>query len=83
MPAANHPAEPGVQNHKEITPTDGLIFATTDAICVNVSGNVSLRFENASADTTVYLLQGVWYRARVIKVNATNTTATGIKGLYY
>lgn len=66
----------------EITPSDDTNISETDGLAVNASGNV--RFLDAHGnDRTLYRLAGVDYAMRVRRVFATDTTATGIHGLYF
>ena len=65
-----------------VTPSNTVDFpAVTGWIAVTVTGNVAVVFEDQSV-LTVPMAAGVLHRIRARRVNATNTTATGIVGLY-
>jgi hypothetical protein len=64
-----------------VTPHATNPIPVTDAIMVNVAGNVVCRFIGSNADVTLALLAGVVYHLAVTNVRATST-ATGIFALY-
>lgn len=65
-----------------ITPNDSTdLDRATRAICVGASGNVQLT--TVSGDTvTINVAAGMPFPIRAARIWATNTTATGIVGLY-
>ncbi len=54
----------------------------TDAFYVGVTGNVAAVFADSSVVTLVACQAGAVYYMGLRRVNATNTTATGIVALY-
>lgn len=78
QPGLSSPIEGGF----DIIPADGTDLAeTTRALMVAGSGDVAVTLKNGDQITLQGLTAGVIYPVRVTQVNATNTTATGIKGL--
>lgn len=66
----------------DIAPNDSSdLSEMTRALMVTTSGDVSVRLKNGSALILTGLSSGVIYPFRVMRVLATGTTATGIKGL--
>ena len=66
----------------DITPDDGAdIPTTTRAIMVSAGGDVAAVMKDGSSFTLPGLTPGVIYPVRVVRVMATGTTATGVKGL--
>lgn len=67
----------------DVTPNDGADLATvTRAIMVTTAGDVAVVLKDGSALTLPGLVPGHFHAFRVVRVLATGTTATGIKGLY-
>lgn len=66
-----------------VTPSDSvdLALGVTRAIMVGGDGDVSVVYANGMTDT-IFLLAGVVHPVQVARVNATGTTATGIKAAY-
>lgn len=69
-----------------ITPADATPIAGTpggyiEAFMVTVAGNVAIVTQRDQT-VTIPCLVGVIYKIRASSVNATNTTATGILGLF-
>lgn len=66
----------------DIAPDDQAdIEQVTRAIMVSAPGDVSIILKNGTFLTLTGLIAGVLYPFRVSRINATGTTATGIKGL--
>lgn len=72
----------------EVTPSDtvNLTFpngtASSKAIYLDVSGNVSAVMEDGNTLTFVGLAAGVFHRMSAKRINSSGTTATGIKAMY-
>lgn len=67
----------------DITPNDGAdLSVLTRALMVAGAGDVVAVLKDGTTLTLPGLAAGVIYPIRVSRVNATGTTATGIKGLY-
>jgi len=67
----------------DVTPTDGADLATLPrAIMVAGGGDLAVVLKDGSLLTLPGLAAGVIYPIRAMRVLATGTTATGIKGLY-
>ena len=63
------------------TPSDSTVLSPTDAIWVNVAGDVAVTMANGSNQTfTMAASSGL--NISVTKVLSTGTTATGIKLMY-
>ncbi|WP_423176229.1 MULTISPECIES: spike base protein, RCAP_Rcc01079 family [unclassified Stenotrophomonas maltophilia group] len=69
-------------NALAITPSDTDTFAKGVAVYVGVAGTVSCVPWGGNAAVTVTAVAGALLPFRVIKVNATNTTATGLLAVY-
>ena len=66
----------------DIVPDDQAdIEQMTRAIMVGTSGDVSVVLKNGTTLLLAGLMTGVIYPFRISRVNASGTTATGIKGL--
>lgn len=66
-----------------ITTSDATDFAVqTQAIFVGGAGNAVVVWEDGTTSTLNGLLAGHVYRLKLRRINATNTTATNIVGLY-
>lgn len=71
-----------------VTPhdTNPLTNGPCDALLVGVAGNVVVAYKDPVGgnvvEDTVYLAAGVWHLMSVIRVESTNTTATGIHAGY-
>jgi hypothetical protein len=66
-----------------ITPSDSAnLSAPIRALYVGVSGSVKLVDMNGNTITLVSLAAGVFHPVRAVKVFNTDTTATGIVGVY-
>lgn len=66
-----------------VTPSDVTDFPRkSTGLYVGVSGNVSVVMANGNEVTMVGLAAGVWHPLQIIRVNATNTTATNILAGY-
>lgn len=61
---------------------DGSTITPTRGLMVNVAGNVSVKFADASAYITLTLSAGAVYPFSIVSVQASGTTATGLTGLY-
>lgn len=55
---------------------------TTRALMVTVAGDVAVETKDGSTLTLPALVPGTVYPVRLVRVLATGTTATGLKGLY-
>ena len=71
-----------VQGGFDITPTDaGDLPQVTRALMVASAGDIAVTLKNGDTITLPGLTPGVIYPIRAVRVWATGTTATGIKGL--
>lgn len=74
----NSPVEGGF----DVTPADGADLPTlTRALMVAGAGDLAVTLKNGDTITLPALAPGVIYPIRARRVEATGTTATGIKGL--
>lgn len=65
-----------------ITPSDvNDLIAPTRGIYVGIAGNLRVRMVDGSDETFENLAAGIIHPMRVIRVFATGTAATGIRGL--
>jgi NAD(P)H-nitrite reductase large subunit len=64
-----------------VTPSDTVPLAKAiRAFMVTTTGNVSAVFADGSTDVIPGCVPGIQYMAKITRINATNTTAAGIKG---
>jgi len=78
QPGLNSPACGGF----DITPDDAADLAkVTRALMVSAAGDLAVVLKSGDTLTLPGLTPGVIYPVRVLRVLATDTTATGIKGL--
>ena len=67
----------------DVTPSDAVeLPRVTRAVMVSTRGNLRVQFVDGTIITLPELETGVQYIARLKRIYATGTTATGIKGLY-
>jgi hypothetical protein len=79
---ASHPTGPAIGG-ADVVPDDGTDLPTLPrALMVSGSGDVAVVFRDGSQMTLPGLVPGVIYPVRVMRVLATGTSATGIKGLF-
>lgn len=71
-----------IQGGFDIVPDDATdLSAVTRAVMVSAAGDVAVILKNGDRLTLPGLLPGVIYPLRALRVEATGTTATGLKGL--
>ena len=71
-----------VQGGFDVAPADGADLAqVTRALMVSGAGDVAVTLKNGDQITLPGLTPGVIYPVRAVRVWATGTTATGVKGL--
>lgn len=67
----------------DVTPDDGAdLTILPRALMVTGSGDIAVVLKDGSSLTLPGMAEGVIYPLRAVRVLATGTTATGIKGLY-
>lgn len=69
-------------NARAITPSDVDTFSQPVALYIGGSGNVNVVPAGSGPAMTVAVLAGTVLPFRVVKVNATNTTATALVAVY-
>lgn len=77
------PADGPAESYFAITPSDSVNFTfIVRAIYVGSAGNVACVNTDGTAVTFSNVPQGVFIPAKSIRVNATNTTAGNLVGMY-